>query len=161
MSQISVFGQRHVLAPMRARWSEIVHAAAVDVLGLPPDKRFHRFFPMDPEDFPTPPGRSERYTIVEVRLFAGRTVATNINDGRAGVPCVRGTRIPRTSSAGHGLGDRRQDRGVLDGRGRLVVLALGDRTHGPAEDLARAGLGQPVDDEDVTEGGYRADLVPD
>jgi NADPH-dependent ferric siderophore reductase len=76
VSQISIFGQHHVLAPMRAQWSEIVHAAAVDVLGLPPDKRFHRFFPMDPEDFPTPPGRSERYTIVELRLFTGRTVAT-------------------------------------------------------------------------------------
>jgi len=76
VSQISIFGQHHVLAPMRAQWSEIVHAAAVDVLGLRPTRRFHRFFPMDPEDFPTPPGRSERYTIVELRLFTGRTVAT-------------------------------------------------------------------------------------
>lgn len=76
MAQISVTGQRHVLAPIRARVSEVVHAAAVDVLGLPTDKRFHRFFPMDPEDLPVPPGRSERYTIIEVRLFAGRTVAT-------------------------------------------------------------------------------------
>lgn len=31
---------------------------------------------MDPEDFPTPSGRSERYTIVELRLFTGCTVAT-------------------------------------------------------------------------------------
>ena len=76
MTQISVTGQRHVLAPLRERLSEVLHAAAVDVLGLPPDKRFHRFFPMSPEDFPVPPGRSERYTIIEVRLFAGRTVAT-------------------------------------------------------------------------------------
>lgn len=76
MTQISIYGQRHVLAPLRAQWSQVVHAAAVDVLGLPPEKRFHRFFPMDPEDFPTPPGRSERYTIIEVRLFGGRTVAT-------------------------------------------------------------------------------------
>ena len=76
MTQMSITGQRHVLAPIRERVSEVLHAAAVDVLGLPPEKRFHRFFPMSPEDFPTPPGRSERYTIVEVRLFAGRTVAT-------------------------------------------------------------------------------------
>ena len=76
MTQISVTGQRHVLVPIRERFSEVLHAAAVDVLGLPPGKRFHRFFPMGPEDFPTPPGRSERYTIIEVRLFAGRTVAT-------------------------------------------------------------------------------------
>lgn len=76
MTQISITGQRHVLAPIRSRLSEVLHTAAVDVLGLPPDKRFHRFHPMDPEDFPVPPGRSERYTIIEVRLFAGRTVAT-------------------------------------------------------------------------------------
>ncbi len=76
MTQISVTGQRHVLRPLRARFSDVLHAAAVDVLGLPPDKRFHRFYPMDPEDLPVPPGRSERYTIVEIRLFAGRTVAT-------------------------------------------------------------------------------------
>ena len=75
MAQMSITGQRHVLVPIRERLSEVLHAAAVDVLGLPPDKR-HRFFPMDPEDFPVPPGRSERYTTVEVRLFTGRTVAT-------------------------------------------------------------------------------------
>jgi len=65
-----------VLAPLRAELSDVLHAAAVEVLGLPPDKRFHRFFPMDPEDFPTPAGRSERYTVVEVLMFQGRTTAT-------------------------------------------------------------------------------------
>lgn len=76
MSQFKVYGQRQVLAPLRAEVSDVLHAAAVEVLGLPPDKRFHRFFPMDPEDFPTPAGRSERYTVVEVLMFQGRTTAT-------------------------------------------------------------------------------------
>jgi hypothetical protein len=31
---------------------------------------------MAPEDFPTPDGRSARYTIIEVLMFAGRTNAT-------------------------------------------------------------------------------------
>jgi hypothetical protein len=44
--------------------SDTLHAAAVDVLGLPVTKRFHRSFPLSAEDFPTPESRSERYTIV-------------------------------------------------------------------------------------------------
>jgi hypothetical protein len=76
MSQFKVYGQRPALEPIRGRLSDLLRAAAVEVLGLPADKRFHRFFPMAPEDFPTPVGRTERYTVVEVLLFAGRTVAT-------------------------------------------------------------------------------------
>lgn len=76
MAQFKVYGRDEFLRPRRARLSDVLHAAAVDVLGLPVEKRFHRFFPMDAEDFPTPHGRSERYTIVEIVLFAGRTVET-------------------------------------------------------------------------------------
>ncbi|WP_369069396.1 tautomerase family protein [Kineococcus terrestris] len=76
MTQVKVYGRDHVLRPLRARLSDVVHAAAVDVLGLPAAKRFHRFFPMSPGDFPTPDGRSERYTVIEVLMFTGRSVAT-------------------------------------------------------------------------------------
>ncbi|GAB3451833.1 tautomerase family protein [Kineococcus endophyticus] len=76
MAQVKVHGRADVLRPVRRELSDLLHRAAVDVLGLPEDKRFHRFFPMDPEDFPTPAGRSHRYTVVEVLLFPGRSVAT-------------------------------------------------------------------------------------
>lgn len=76
MAQLKVYGRDEFLRPVRRALSDTLHAAAVDVLGLPAAKRFHRFFPMDAEDFPTPEGRSERYTIVEVLMFAGRTVET-------------------------------------------------------------------------------------
>jgi hypothetical protein len=76
MSQFKVYGQRQALEPVRSRLSDLLHTAAVEVLGLPADKRFHRFFPMAPEDFPTPVGRTERYTIIEVLMFTGRTVVT-------------------------------------------------------------------------------------
>lgn len=76
MAQVKIYGRAEVLAGLRGRMSDVVHAAAVDALGLPVDKRFHRFFPMSPEDFPTPSGRSQRYTVVEVVMFAGRSVAT-------------------------------------------------------------------------------------
>lgn len=76
MAQFKVYGRDDVLRPLRTPLSDTLHAAAVDVLGLPESKRFHRFFPMTAEDFPTPDGRSERYTIIEVLMFAGRTTAT-------------------------------------------------------------------------------------
>ncbi|WP_337060821.1 tautomerase family protein [Kineococcus sp. G2] len=76
MAQFKIYGRDNILRPLRTPLSDTVHAAAVDVLGLPATKRFHRFLPMAAEDFPTPEGRSERYTIIEVFMFAGRTVAT-------------------------------------------------------------------------------------
>lgn len=76
MAQFKIYGRDVVLRPLRTALSDTVHAAAVDVLGLPRDKRFHRFFPMTEHDFPTPDGRSERYTVIEVLMFAGRTAAT-------------------------------------------------------------------------------------
>ena len=76
MAQVKVYGQRHVLEPLRGRMSDVLQAAAVEVLGLPVTKRFHRFFPMSAEDFPVPDERTDRYTIVEIILFSGRTVPT-------------------------------------------------------------------------------------
>ena len=76
MAQFKIYGRDDVLRPLRTRLSNTVHSAAVDVLGLPATKRFHRFFPMTAEDFPTPEGRSQKYTVIEVLMFTGRTVAT-------------------------------------------------------------------------------------
>ena len=76
MAQFEVYGRERVLRPLRTHLSGTMHAAVVDVLGLPAAKRFHRFSPMDEQDFPTPQGRSERYTILEVLMFTGRSVAT-------------------------------------------------------------------------------------
>jgi phenylpyruvate tautomerase PptA (4-oxalocrotonate tautomerase family) len=39
----------------------------------PPEKRFHRFFPMDAADFLFPRDRSDRYTIIEFSVFEGRS----------------------------------------------------------------------------------------
>ena len=40
----------------------------------PPDKRAHRFFPLDATDFFYPSGRTDRYTIVEISMFEERSV---------------------------------------------------------------------------------------
>jgi phenylpyruvate tautomerase PptA (4-oxalocrotonate tautomerase family) len=46
----------------------------VEALGFPTDKRFHRFFPMEKEDFYYASERTEAYTVIEVSMFEGRTV---------------------------------------------------------------------------------------
>jgi len=76
LAQFKIYGQHDVLAPRRTQMSDVIHAATVEVLGLPAGKRFHRFFPMATEDFPVPEGRTDRYTIVEVCMFEGRRVTT-------------------------------------------------------------------------------------
>ena len=76
MAQIKIYGLRDKLDPIKARLSDVVHSCVVDALELPADKRFHRFFGLDPANFRYPSDRSERYLIVEISIFAGRTTVT-------------------------------------------------------------------------------------
>jgi len=46
----------------------------VEALELPDDKKFHRFFPMERDNFYFASGRTEAYTIIEISMFEGRTV---------------------------------------------------------------------------------------
>jgi phenylpyruvate tautomerase PptA (4-oxalocrotonate tautomerase family) len=48
----------------------------MEALGLPEDKRAHRFFPLAQEDFYRPGGRTDAYIIIEISMMAGRTVET-------------------------------------------------------------------------------------
>ncbi|MCW3051151.1 MAG: tautomerase family protein [Chthonomonadales bacterium] len=74
MAQIKVYGIAEHLEPRKRRLSEVIHACMVEVLDLPVDKRFHRFFPMDASNFLFPADRSDQYTIIEVSMFEGRSV---------------------------------------------------------------------------------------
>lgn len=76
MAQIKIYGLREHIEPNREHMSAAIHACSVEALGLPEDKRFHRFFPLDAADFFYAPDRSARYTIVEISMFEGRTVET-------------------------------------------------------------------------------------
>ena len=76
MSQIKIYGLATYLNPIKARLSDSIHACIVEALQYPPDKRAHRFFPLDAADFYYPAGRSEKYTIIEISMFEGRTVET-------------------------------------------------------------------------------------
>ncbi len=73
---IKVYGIAARLNPVKAELSDAIHQAVQDVLGLPEDKRAHRFFPMAREDFYAPGGRSDAYTVIEINMIEGRTEET-------------------------------------------------------------------------------------
>jgi len=76
MAQIKVYGIDTHLNPIKARLSAVIHSCVVDALQFPADKRAHRFFPLDAADFFYPAGRTDRYTIIEISMFEGRSVET-------------------------------------------------------------------------------------
>lgn len=76
MSQIKIYGIQQQLDPIKARLSDVIHSCVVDALQFPKDKRAHRFFPMQAEDFYFPASASPKYTIIEISMFEGRSVET-------------------------------------------------------------------------------------
>ena len=76
MAQIKVYGRREHLEPVKQRLSDAIHSCVVDALQFPPDKRAHRFFPMEDGDFYFPASASEKYTIIEISMFEGRSTDT-------------------------------------------------------------------------------------
>ncbi|WP_245879553.1 tautomerase family protein [Zobellella endophytica] len=69
---IVIYGIKEQLDPIKARLSDIIHGSMMSVLGLPEDKRAHRFMPMAADDFHYPGGRSPAYTVIEINMMAGR-----------------------------------------------------------------------------------------
>ena len=74
MGQIKIFGLKKVLGLHRDKVSEVIHSCLVDVFNIPVEKKFHRFILLEVEDFYFPTDRTEKYTIVELSIFEGRSV---------------------------------------------------------------------------------------
>ena len=74
LPQAKIYGIREHLVPVRAALSDAVNEAIHVGLVFPRERRLQRFFPMDREDFIYPAHeRSERYTIIEIETFEGRS----------------------------------------------------------------------------------------
>ena len=73
---IVVYGIKDNLNPIKAKLSEVIHGCTQSVLGLPEDKRAQRFISLNAEDFYYPSDRSTAYTVIEINMMAGRTIAT-------------------------------------------------------------------------------------
>lgn len=74
MVQVKIYGLREYLNPIKPQLSDVIHACVVEALQYPPDKRAHRFFPLDTSDFFYPSGRTDRYIILEFSLIEGRSI---------------------------------------------------------------------------------------
>jgi phenylpyruvate tautomerase PptA (4-oxalocrotonate tautomerase family) len=74
VARIKVYGLGEHLDQIKSDLSGIIHSCVVDALSYPPEKRFHRFFPLSAEDFYYPEDRSARYIIIDIAMFEGRSV---------------------------------------------------------------------------------------
>ncbi len=75
MSRIKIYGLKSQLDPIRSALSDTIHSCMTEAFRLPAEHRFHRFFGLEPEDFIFPPGHSDRYLVLEISCFEGRSMA--------------------------------------------------------------------------------------
>jgi hypothetical protein len=75
---IVIYGIKESLNPIKSKMSTVIHGCLMSALGLPEQKRFHRFIPMDREDFfySVEDGRTDSYTVLEINLMEGRQKET-------------------------------------------------------------------------------------
>ena len=74
MSQVKIYGLRSSLNQYKAALSNAIHQSIVEALSFPTDKKFHRIIALDSDDFLFPADRSDKYTIIEISMFDGRSV---------------------------------------------------------------------------------------
>lgn len=74
MPQAKIYGIRENLVPIRDALSDAINESIAVGLVFPRERRLQRFFPMDRADFIYPAHeRSERYIIIEIETFQGRS----------------------------------------------------------------------------------------
>lgn len=74
MAQVKIYGLKSHLANAKAALSEAIHSALIEAFSYPEEKRFQRFIALDKEEFVFPGDRSERYIILEITMFTGRSI---------------------------------------------------------------------------------------
>ncbi len=74
MAQIKIYALRQRLMGKQETLSTAIHKSVMEALAYPAEKKFHRFLLLEPDDFVFPADRSADYTIIEISLFAGRSV---------------------------------------------------------------------------------------
>lgn len=73
MAQIKIYGLRSSLEGKISSLSSAIHAAVVEALAFPVDKKFHRFIWLERSEFFFPSDRNDNYTIIEISMFEGRS----------------------------------------------------------------------------------------
>lgn len=73
---IVIYGIKERLNPIKLQLSDVLQDCLKSELGLPEDKRAHRFVLLDKDNFFYPDGRTDAYTVIEINMMEGRTVCT-------------------------------------------------------------------------------------
>lgn len=74
MAQIKIYGLKSNFNENKTAISASIHDAVMSALEYPPEKKFHRFIALDVEDFIYPDDRSDKYIIIEISMFEGRSI---------------------------------------------------------------------------------------
>ena len=111
MAQVKIYARRAQIDRVRAALSDAIHGVFMAIVGLPEDKRFHRFIALDDADFIHPADRGGGYTVIKIVMFEGRSDATKrallrglmtaISDA-AGVPSAAGAAAAAAGAAASG-----------------------------------------------------------
>jgi phenylpyruvate tautomerase PptA (4-oxalocrotonate tautomerase family) len=113
----------------RQQLLDAVHDALVEAFSIPEDDRIHRIVEHDPENFEIPPGASQRYTLIEITAFPGRSATAKRS--------LYGAIVRNLATAG------------VPAHDILAVL------HEPPMENWGIRGGKPANDEDL---GYRVDV---
>lgn len=79
MPQVKIYGLQENIISHRSVLSDAIHAALMEGIGTPEAKRFQRFIVLEPENFIFSRDRTSDYTIIEISMFEGRSVAAKKN----------------------------------------------------------------------------------
>lgn len=74
MAQIKIYGLKSNFTERKLAISNSIHEAVMSALEYPPEKKFHRFISLDQSEFIYPSDRSDRYIIIEISMFEGRSI---------------------------------------------------------------------------------------
>ena len=76
MPTAKIYGLNRVISPVKSQLSDVIHSCVSEALRFPKEKRLQRFFGLAEEDFFYGEGRTDRYIVIEIALFEGRSKET-------------------------------------------------------------------------------------
>jgi phenylpyruvate tautomerase PptA (4-oxalocrotonate tautomerase family) len=96
MPLVMIETRRGLSAETKHRLFDAVHGALVAAFKIPDHDRGQRLVEYAPEDFEIPPGKGERFTIVTIEAFAGRSLDAKRALYREIVERMETAGVPRT-----------------------------------------------------------------
>ncbi|MGL5061242.1 MAG: tautomerase family protein [Microcoleus sp.] len=79
MPQTKIYGHTEFIQQHRQTISDSIHTCTIEALSYPVEKRFQRFISLAAEDFIYPGDRTDRYLVIEISLFEGRSIEAKKN----------------------------------------------------------------------------------